>query len=112
MSTALNQIIDDTSPVVTYTPSISTDPFTDDVGAQKAQEEGWIVQFDNKNFLVGASVLGNGTSDHLTSRDGAGFGFDFTGKSYSINESFISLATTNVHRELDNATRKSSGNDI
>lgn len=82
MSRTINQIIDDTSPVVTYTPFISTEPFTDDEAAQKAQEGGWIVQFDNKNFLSGGSGLGNGTSDHLTSFDGAGFAFDFTGRSF------------------------------
>jgi len=86
MTSIVELVVDDSSPVVSYTPALGLQPLQNDTQEtqQAVQSAGWVAQFDNMNLVVNMPTTGNGTSNHLTSRDGAKLSFDFTGSGISL----------------------------
>ena len=76
MPTSYIVALDDTSPVVTYSPPLALSSVFPQ--PQSDLDQGWVAKFDDQ-FITENGTIGTGSSTHVTSLDGASFQFSFTG---------------------------------
>lgn len=72
--------VDDTAPQIAYNPSTSTSAGQADI------QDGWDLLFQDSGFSAFPGQLGQGTSLHLTSKDGASFTLNFSGMIYATQD--------------------------
>ena len=77
-------LVDDTSPTISYS------PFRDTLSVPNLSA-GWNPYYDQSGFASSIGELGNGTSLHITSLDGASLGFQWHGEFCDQSYSIISL---------------------
>jgi hypothetical protein len=76
MSRTLTLTVDDSAPMITYSPSLDQQLLPQN---QQLELLGWVPQYNNQ-FLNSLGELGNGSSSHLTGLTNASFQFDFAGE--------------------------------